>query len=316
MRDLRLLRLILFSVIYVILASSLEKNVGSYSYQLSRSELRILLAKRRAFQLPEGNLQHTAVIPPNGIYTDEDRLCVSRTFTDPKTKAKYEFKFKRARCNRKHGHRQRYDVQCSITVINPRNLHPYRLDDFKFANYCPENHICQNWDYKTIDFVRRQDVICTPESEVNIEYVHSAQALPGTSASGKLHCAGDQLVPASSHYTTAKGIDFVVTEEAFWPNGTDYIAPIMVIHDKSTPYGFDRALQRDSSVISSDFVLRSIGPNQIQQRKIQFCMEMIPGKSELWVIFMYSWFREFGRKGVVPAVAADTWCLGAGTEMT
>lgn len=75
------------------------------------------------------------------------------------------------------------------------------------------------------------------------------------------------------------------------------MAPTLLIHDKTSAFNFDRAVRKDYYIATAEILLRSTGRNQVQQKTLQFCIELIPGRREFWVILMYSWWRASDRRG-------------------
>lgn len=276
-------------------------------YQLSQEELQTFLITQRMGENSRASLEHVMdpPIPPDADFINMEALCEGFDKKDHGRNWEYKYRFARARCQPDHGDRRAYDLTCTVTIKKASFYAFSTVSESTFRYVCDEHYVCQNWDYTSMDFVRKQDIMCVPESEVNTEHVHVAEAVPGTPTKGELHCTRAQLVPSSPHYATSKGINFVVTEEVLWLNGSAYPAPILLIHDKSSPFSFDRVLKKGASVASADMTLGPAGPNRIQQRKLQFCVELLPGRRDFWVIFMYSWWRSAGRRSRIPTIGSS-----------
>lgn len=263
----------------------------------------MILIKQRQAQLTPAAAQWITD-PENHMYLYGDEFCDEYSGEDLISRWEYKFTFARARCTPDDGDLRKFAVTCDLTIKKPPYFREKSEKPRDFISWCPEEYVCQDWDYKNIDEVDKQDVHCIPQAQVNLEKLHIAEAVPGSH--GKLHCSRDELVPSTSHVAgSSRGLNLIVTEKVIWPNGSDYTAPILLIHDKTLPFGFDRVFKRNAHFATTDLLVRSTGRDQVQQRKLHFCVELIPGRREFWVVLMYSWWRATGRKGHVADLNND-----------
>lgn len=266
-------------------------------YQLSPDEIRMFLAKQPRRQLgPKPRDEVWVAGAKNDAYINGDAWCAIYTGTDKSSGFVYKYSFVRARCDRAGGDLRRFKVTCDLTLSRPPLSPPRSVGPGEFIGWCPMNTICVDWDYETMSRTKKEEIHCEPREQVNLDRLHISEAIPGSHA--EMYCSSEQQVPHSKYALgSSKGLHLIVTEVALWPNGSAYNAPIMLIHDKTSPSKFDRAVSKNDHVVSTDILLRSIGRNQVQQKQLQFCVELVPGRREFWVILMYSWWRATGRRG-------------------
>lgn len=231
---------------------------------------------------PGGPLVKAKVTP--GIPMEE---CTERTGQDPRTKTRWHFTFKSARCVRLFGNRRFYRVTCKTQYRQwPVYQREFTEDDSHFSNSCPERQICQDVSENNVDTIE-----CVDEETVGTVPVRAAEVVHGAAGEADMFCA-DTLTLPGPHYKPVgrQPMNMVLTEEVFWPNGTAYDAPLLLIHDQSASWkGLDRAWRRNTNIASALVTFEWVR-GKLQEKKIQFCMKMKNARRNDMVIFMYSWF--------------------------
>lgn len=228
---------------------------------------------------------------------DTRALCTEKGYDDKWRR--WKFSFRKARCTPLTESKRTFELTCITSFLSLLTLRRtmFRPDE-SFPEFCPEGFYCQDHDYERNDYLI-EDIQCVSDKEVSIEMVTVAEAIPGSPTTGIIHCSKEESVPGRHHVTpTWKGLNLILTEEVTWANASRYTAPTMFIRDQTTPFKFDRALKHGTSIISAAMNLL-ICHGKLQERRVQFCLELIPKRREFWVIFTYSWFQQHKRSGTI-----------------
>lgn len=220
---------------------------------------------------------------------------------EPETGIQWHRSFFHARCDPTKFDKRLYFLTChSLYKAPPDYAREYHTGDEGWDHYCPENTICQDiFRINPEGEGPRETIACVDESEVRIEEVSAADAVHTVSGTPNLHCGHPASLPGTYYSALSKQpLDLILTEEVFWPNGSAYNAPVLLIHDRSSPLKFDRAFRTNAHVASAQIVLNSIA-GKLESKTIDFCMRLWEGERRTeWVIFMYSWFKVVGRSGI------------------
>lgn len=299
-----IVRCIILSLLRVLVRS---KQVSAVEpYQLSPEEVNALSSSMKQQSTQSGSSPiHGYEDEKHERLTDTYMGCTMHSDEDPVTHWIWKYSFAKARCvpEADGGDRQRYDVTCHTRYTRPEDRSVEKTGlDVEFTYGCEDGYVCQDWDYQTVDFVDREDIKCVPEWEVITQVLHITAATAGQSATSEEYCR-EQYVPSRSDYGgQVRSLELEVTEKVMWPNGSIYKAPTLSIRDKTTRiYGFDRALKHHAGVASASMILRATGLGRLQQKKLDFCVELLHGKREYWLVLVYSWWKLSGRRGSIPA---------------
>lgn len=278
------------------------------SYELSPQELKAVLQSRQLQKSLTTSSIQSSVLKRTLPLINTEIMCTEMDNRDEEG-WDWKFKFIEARCKPTKGDLRKFTVTCSSLYATPHARQTWRpSQDVDTSDVCPEEYVCQNWDRETMDFKKIRDIECVHQSEVSTKVVTVGKVIHDTrskkSSTTQNYCTNPENVPESSDYGARvpwKGVNLVVTEEVYWPNLTEYQAPALYIHDKSKSlFEFDRVLERNAHVASAEIVLQPIGPSRIQQKQLQFCIDLLQGNQEIWIILMYSWWHATGRQGRVP----------------
>lgn len=291
-----------------------QNNTPEY-YKLSSHEIQALLERRDEYRksisvnqpLPTDHIHpqtNTSVFEDMKFIVDGDAFCDAQ-FTII-SEVRVSFTFRSARCFHT-GNERAHNITCNSFMHRLNPMHEAPGPPLNFINWCPEDHICQNLDEGFDDDGNEiHKVECVHENDVAIEWIYQAEAVLGSPTTGLMHCSDDEMVPLLSHpMAPSGGVLAVLTEEAMYPKGAPYKSPIMLIREKSNRYLSDRAYKRGASVATAIIPILS-DHGRLQQRKIQFCMEIVPQIRGFHVIFLHSWFIMASRRGKIPERLSST----------
>lgn len=294
-------------------AAAAPEAGGPYVYKLSPEELRAVLERKEALDFPDqaphrrpkGRTVSGHIGPAKKNTWIEARgsevVCLEESKEDGMTGNKWFYTFVSARCDTSYLDNRIYHVTCS-SVYREHPWYRYEIpgDPRVFNRWCPYKKTCQNVDLMTDDGIVVFEIKCVDDALVAVEEFQVAEVLLGLQHPW-LYCGNPVDIPGTSKQAlSAKQLDIVLTEEALWPNWTEYKSPALLIHDKTSQYGYDLSLRRDASVTSAAVTLRAYG-GKIPHKQIEFCMRVVPSDKSMWLIFMYSWFVvDSGRRGRIP----------------
>lgn len=295
------------------------QDVAAAPYKFTPEEVKALLQKRQTMRAQASESSSHTFFPgtsqssTNPSIFDDVKLAPDfKGYCEAKgvkyetykgSQVKLAYRFNMARCLPGLGPKQ-YIVTCDQyrRVKQSRHDIPGNLKPGLFLETCPEKYTCHNVDSVMADGTTNYSIICVEDPDVKVEWIHEAEAIPGSPTTGLMHCAKDEWVPSASYPAAPmEGLSLVVTEEALYPNGSAYKSPSMRIHDKTSPfpYNFDRVWRRNVNVASALIVLAA-NHGRLQQKRLQFCFEIVKQRREFFVVFVYSWIIAKHRRGTIP----------------
>lgn len=298
-----------FYVLSVNLRSAVSDQISHETYQLSSEELSAFLDIRHS--VGEHSVAHHDIVTrrsSDDISTPQynqslgkwiehevhtNALCPEHDYKDifgfPRT-----YTFLKAHCIGPSKPR-RFLLYCQERSVSWPHFNSIAERVEKFWHMCPRATTCHNWNipiYEGLEEVGKyEDIECVPNSMVKIDNLAGVAARPSLHGP-YVHCTEPQEIPGPSMQHVPwnpTGTELILTEEVTWSNGSNYVSPLLFIHDKTSKlFEFDRASRQFDSVVSAEIQVRPVR-GRIPPRMIEFCMRLAV-KTDVWVIMTYSWF--------------------------
>lgn len=157
---------------------------------------------------------------------------------------------------------------------------------------CPPKYVCQMIELPSSSGEnKREEAACVEEEDVVVETLTTPED-NAQYGNENIHCGLELSLPGP-HFQAAAGVktlELVLTEQVYFSDGKPYPAPLLLIRDKGSQYGLDRALRMNAHVASSSITLEAYR-GRFQTREFEFCMKTLPGRLAVPVIFAYSFFQ-------------------------
>lgn len=208
---------------------------------------------------------------------------------------KYSFTKQRAKCLAPVESPE-YTVWCPSTYtvgrLQDRDW-PGRV--WEFTHVCPPPEVCMDSDYSgtALEGTDATEVFCAHPEDIRVKH-HAAVAIAKKRRTSSMYldwCGPTEHIPGFDYPSTYQTTSFLTTMEVSWANGSEYLAPTLVIMDSPSIHkaGFDRAYKHNSDLVSSVIDIGSVR-GKLQSRAIDFCMDMLAG-GDVWAVMMYTWIK-------------------------
>lgn len=310
------------SIVGLLLWSYLTASTASFGgtqsrtkpYHLSSEEIQAFLATTQAVNSSilskpvrptgDGHSSATSHIsrrrPNTNPFGHAQTHLICETHNYKLRELRFRYAFEMARCV-EEGRGREYILTCVETTWLPPYEEPHDPIAKPFEHRCREGTVCINFD--VYDWTVSQlignyhDVQCIDPQLIIIDDLAGIAADPSIHGEN-VHCSDTHNVPGPNFASPNTGFSLTLTEQVFSVSGKAYKSPILFMRDQTTKPNFDRALRHDVSSLSTIIPIIPVR-GRIPDRKIEFCMQLA-SKTDVWVVMLYAWFIQPGRKGKVP----------------